>query len=192
MILLYALIAGVAAGLVLHGSLGRFADVQVRWAPVVLVAFAAQLIAFSEPVGRHIGDLGPSVYVVSTVAVFVAVLRNIRLTGVPLVAAGGLSNLVAVLANGGYMPASAPALLAAGRTIPEGYSNSTESVTPAFGVLTDVFATPSWLPAANVFSIGDVMIGLGLIVAIVAIMRGDAGASAKLPQKDRAPGTHSS
>jgi hypothetical protein len=31
---------------------------------------------------------------------------------------------------------------------------------------------PSWLPAANVFSVGDVLIGVGAAVAVVAAMHG--------------------
>jgi hypothetical protein len=37
--------------------------------------------------------------------------------------------------------------------------------------LTDIFALPGWLPFANVFSIGDVLIGVGLVVVIAAGMR---------------------
>ena len=40
----------------------------------------------------------------------------------------------------------------------------------------DIFALPSWLPFANVFSIGDVLIGLGIVAAIVIAMRRPAGA----------------
>jgi len=41
---------------------------------------------------------------------------------------------------------------------------------------------PSWLPLANVFSIGDVLIGVGVIVAIVLSMRAAGrGAPRNLP-----------
>jgi hypothetical protein len=42
---------------------------------------------------------------------------------------------------------------------------------PALRPLTDVFAIPSAVPLANVFSIGDVLIGLGLATAIALAMR---------------------
>ena len=57
--------------------------------------------------------------------------------------------------------------------------------------LTDIFALPAWLPLHNVFSIGDVLIGVGVAVVIVVGMRRGAadpdGASRNLPQP-RMPG----
>jgi multisubunit Na+/H+ antiporter MnhE subunit len=41
---------------------------------------------------------------------------------------------------------------------------------PALAPLTDIFALPTWLPGANVFSIGDVLIGLGIALVIVLAM----------------------
>jgi hypothetical protein len=42
---------------------------------------------------------------------------------------------------------------------------------PRLAFLTDQYALPTWLPFANVYSIGDVLIGLGIVVAIAAAMR---------------------
>jgi len=69
------------------------------------------------------------------------------------------------------MPASPDALARLGATVGSGYSNSREVTAPALAPLTDIFALPAWLPFANVFSIGDVLIGAGVAVAIVAAMR---------------------
>jgi hypothetical protein len=45
-------------------------------------------------------------------------------------------------------------------------------IDPALWPLTDIFALPNWLPAANVFSIGDVLIGVGVAAVIALGMRG--------------------
>jgi hypothetical protein len=42
---------------------------------------------------------------------------------------------------------------------------------PALEPLTDIFAIPASLPLANVFSIGDVLIGVGIVIVIAAAMR---------------------
>jgi hypothetical protein len=68
------------------------------------------------------------------------------------------------------MPASPSALAALGAGI-GAHTNSILVEHPALEPLTDVFATPTWLPFANVFSVGDVLIGLGVVVAIAAAMR---------------------
>jgi Family of unknown function (DUF5317) len=95
----------------------------------------------------------------------------------PLVAAGAIANLAAVLANGGFMPASQAALAAAGRVTPTIYSNSVAAQNPALWPLTDIFALPSAMPLANVFSVGDVMIGLGIALVAILGMRGDSTAT---------------
>ena len=65
------------------------------------------------------------------------------------------------------MPASASALAASGwRPQPGHFTNSAVVAHPKLAVLGDIFATPRWLPAHDVFSIGDVLIVLavGLLV----------------------------
>jgi hypothetical protein len=42
---------------------------------------------------------------------------------------------------------------------------------PVLALLTDIFAVPAWVPFANVFSVGDVLIAIGIAVAIAATMR---------------------
>jgi hypothetical protein len=129
------------------------------------------VILFSEPVAQRVGDLGPVFFVVSTLAVVAAVVRNLAIAGMPAVAAGAACNLVAVVANGGSMPASRAALETAGRVTPRIYSNSSAAANPALWPLTDVLGLPSWLPLANVFSVGDVVIGIGIALVIVLALR---------------------
>jgi hypothetical protein len=69
------------------------------------------------------------------------------------------------------MPASAEALASLGKTIKSGYTNSSFSPDPNLPWLTDIFALPAWLPATNVFSLGDVLIGVGVVVVIAVAMR---------------------
>jgi hypothetical protein len=75
------------------------------------------------------------------------------------------------------MPASAGAAAALGKHDPTGYSNSALIPDPVLGPLTDIFALPAWLPFANVFSIGDVLIGVGIVLVIVKAMRAGAPAA---------------
>ena len=176
--MLYAVFAGVAVGLLARGRLHALADLRVHWAPLAVAALLLQVALFSAPVAAVIGSLGPPVYVGSTAAVLVVVLRNVRIPGLAIVAAGAGCNLAAIAANGGYMPASADALASLGATIGAGYSNSTATAAPMLPSLTDIFALPAWLPFANIFSVGDVLVGAGIAIAIVVQMcAGPAGRS---------------
>jgi uncharacterized protein DUF5317 len=109
--------------------------------------------------------------VASTAVVLAAVLVNGRIAGMPIIALGALSNFAAIASNGGYMPADTGALASLAKTAPVIYSNSSVPEHPALAPLTDVFALPTWLPMANIFSVGDVLIGAGVAIVIVLAMR---------------------
>jgi hypothetical protein len=92
---------------------------------------------------------------------------NRRITGLWLVALGGALNLLAISANHGVMPASNAALARAGRqVVSERFSNSNAVPHARLAFLGDVFAVPKRFPLANVFSVGDVLlvVGIGVIL----------------------------
>jgi uncharacterized protein DUF5317 len=181
MFILYALVIGIAAGLLMGGRLDRLGQLQVRWPWVAVAGLVVQVVLFLPGIGERLGPAAPAVYVASTLAVFLFVARNARLAGFPLIALGAASNLLAIVANGGYMPASPDALRAIGERAARGYSNSRELANPALAPLTDIFALPPWMPFANVFSIGDVLIALGVALAIALAMREPGAPGWRLP-----------
>jgi hypothetical protein len=176
--IVYGIPLGLLAGWLRGGHLANLATLHFEWAPLAIAGLVAQLVLFSAPVASVVGDLGPPLYVASTGLVLAVVLRNHRLPGLKLVALGAISNLAAIVANGGYMPTTPEALAVAGEDLSGGYSNSIVTANPALGPLTDVFALPAWLPFANVFSIGDVLIGIGILVAVASGMSRRSGPQA--------------
>ena len=171
MFILYAVVIGLVVGALAGGRPAGIGHVQFRWGWLIFLGFATQVLLFSAPVAERIGALGPPIYVASTAVVLVALIRNVAQPGLPIVAVGALCNFAAIVANGGYMPASTDALAALGRLPAGGYSNSAVLAAPALAPLTDVFALPAGLPFANVFSVGDVLIGVGVALAIAVAMR---------------------
>jgi hypothetical protein len=170
MFILYAIPIGLVGGFLLGGRLDRLSAIQFRLAPLAIAALLVQLALFSPLADAVPKDVGRAVYVASTGLTFVVLLANLRLTGVPIIALGGLANLVAIVANGGAMPAAPGALAAVGFGV-GGNTNSIIVAAPQLAPLTDVFATPAWLPYANVLSLGDILIAVGVAVAIAAAMR---------------------
>lgn len=173
MFILYAVVVGLIVGLLLGGKLSALGEIRFRWWPLVFVGFLLQVVLFQDAVAARVGDLGPLLYVASTAMVVLAVLRNLDMPGIPLVALGAACNLAAILANGGFMPASPDAMAALGKAQPVIYSNSTVVAHPMLEPLTDIFALPPWLPLNNIFSIGDAILALGVVVVIVTTMRRD-------------------
>jgi uncharacterized protein DUF5317 len=179
---LYAVPVGLLVGFLLGGRLSGLSRLEFQLAPLIAMGMVIQVALFAAPVAAEVGQAGPLIYVGSSLLVLAAVIRNAHLPGLPIVAAGAISNLVAIAANGGYMPASAAAMAAQGRVAPTVYSNSAAIAQPVLAPLTDIFAMPGWIPAANVFSIGDILIGMGVAMAIALSMR---QARAELPEGPR-------
>ncbi|HSK53441.1 MAG TPA: DUF5317 domain-containing protein [Clostridia bacterium] len=171
MFILYSVVFGVLLGFALGGRLANLASIEFRWPWLAIAGFAVQVALFSPSVGDSVGAAGPPIYVASTGAVLVAVLRNVRVPGLALVAVGAASNLAAIVANGGLMPTTPAAQAVAGLSIEEGFTNSIVVANPGLEPLTDIYALPAWVPFANVFSIGDVLIALGVVMVIVIGMR---------------------
>jgi hypothetical protein len=181
MFILYAIPIGIAIGLLAGGRLEGLTALRLRWVPLMLLGLIVQVAIFTEAVGRAVGDAGPAIYVASTAAVLVAVLRNVGVPGVAVIAAGAGCNLAAIVANGGWMPADPTALASIGG-LDDGYTNSIVVADPALRPLTDIFALPAWLPLSNVFSVGDVLIGVGIAATIALAMR-----AARAAESDATP-----
>jgi Family of unknown function (DUF5317) len=163
--------AGLLVGFLLGGRIDGLARLRFRWAWLALAGLAAQVFLFSGSVDWLIGSAGPVLYVGSTVLVLAVVVGNLRIPGLWLVALGAVSNLAAILANGGYMPSTPEAYAAAGLEADASFSNSILVSHPRLAPLTDIFAIPEAWPMSNVFSVGDVLICLGVAATIALAMR---------------------
>jgi hypothetical protein len=168
MVVLYGLLIGLAVGWLRAGSISRVPDLRFTWSSLAVCGLAIQVLLFLPPVAESIGILGRPVYLSSTVAVFAFVLLNLRVPGMPLLAVGALSNLVAILANGGAMPVDPAAAAALGHVSGAAFNNTFATDHAVLRPLTDIFALPRWLPAANVVSIGDLLISIGMAWTVVA------------------------
>jgi len=163
---------GLALGLLLGGRLGRLAELRIRGVWLFYLALALQLAAF--PSGLFpwtVGEgLSQGLWLASYGCLVVAALANLCVTGAPIVGAGMLANLVAILANGGEMPMTESARIGAGVGLHEVANNSVAAADPQLPWLVDRFAAPSWVPVAHVFSVGDVLIIAGIVVLLTAAM----------------------
>lgn len=172
MFVIIAIPIGVVVGLLLGGRIERLSQLQFAWAWLAVAGLAIQVVLFSTSIADTFPPgVGEAIYVASTGMVLIAVWRNVAVPGLAIVAIGAISNLAAVVANAGVMPTTVEALRTAGMATEEGFSNSAVLPDPALAPLTDIFAIPATLPLANVFSIGDVLIAVGIVVTIALGMR---------------------
>ncbi len=166
MLLALALLAAFASVPLAGGRLGALAQVTFRAPGLLLGALGVQILITSVVAGgdTRLHDL----LHLATYAVAAAwVVLNRHVPGMLLLGLGGALNLCAIAANGGVMPADPAALRSAGVVVEPGeFNNSAAVADPRLSWLGDVFATPSWFPGANVFSVGDVVIVLAALWAV--------------------------
>jgi hypothetical protein len=166
MIIALVYLAVLASVPLARGRISALADLPLRRPWLALTAIAIQIVVISLLPG---GDktFHTTFHLLSYVLLGAFAWSNRRITGVPIIALGGLSNFVAIAANGGVMPADADAIASLAHSTAEGeFANSQILEHPKLLFLGDVFATPASWPLHNVFSIGDMILVVGVAVLV--------------------------
>ena len=151
------------------GRLDRISSLRLRGLWLFFLAFGIQVVAFPFAflpwtTGE---DAAKVLWLVSYGCLLVAAVLNRRILGAQVVALGMALNLVAILANGGRMPATPEAMEAAGLSFAAKH-NSVAAAEPNVPWLVDRFAAPDWVPLTNVLSVGDVVIAVGAVMLVFA------------------------
>ncbi|MCI2429043.1 DUF5317 domain-containing protein [Candidatus Acetothermia bacterium] len=182
MVLLWAILLGLLIGLLRRGSLANLAKLDLRAGGLVLLAMLLQILIF--PLGQGAQPIIPwgteYFHIASYIFLLLFVVINHREWALWTMALGMLSNFVVIAANGGYMPASIEALRAAGKTtvveslLATGRSGNviTMNEQTNLNFLGDLFWLPAWVPLATAFSIGDILLAMGIIWLLQAKLRG--------------------
>lgn len=170
MIFALCVVISVVASLADGRDLSPLSLITFRGPWLIPLGLGLQILLFSSTWASlpHAKVLWPPAYLLSMALVAVFCVLNWRVPGIPLLTLGLLLNSAAILANGGAMPASLEALRLAG------LASTAQEVAAAVGsnsvlagpgtplwFLGDIWAIPAGLPFANVFSPGDVILGLG-------------------------------
>ncbi|EYR63590.1 hypothetical protein N866_19435 [Actinotalea ferrariae CF5-4] len=161
------------AGLLLH----RWRLPLLVWATLLL-----QAAILEAPLPEGVARVG---HVLTYGGALAFLWLNRRVPGALLVGAGAASNGLTIALNGGVLPADPDAVAATGRVEAGDFANSAVVADPVLPWLGDAFAWPAPLPLANTFSIGDVLVLLGVVVAAWTSTR-RLGRPAPTPDDDRA------
>lgn len=169
MLFVLAILFSVGVALLRGGRFERLADISIRFAPLILLGFLIQLLIFTPILGPRLSQ-GQTVvaYNLSMLLIWGTMALNWRLPGAPLIALGVFLNWLAISLNGGFMPASPDALVAAGlfdrAALAEGENfNNTILIntTTRLPFLADIMAVPAPIPFSTVFSVGDLILAVG-------------------------------
>jgi Family of unknown function (DUF5317) len=166
MLLVITALALIASVPLAGGRLGALADIRPRAVWAVLLAAAIQVAITQVAGGSH--ELHVVLHVLSYVLDAYLLFANRRVAGVPLVAVGAALNVLAIITNGGVMPANAVALRISGIASRPGFDNSAVLAHPHLAFLGDVTPVPGPWPIGNVLSAGDLIIFLGALIVLHA------------------------
>jgi hypothetical protein len=183
--MIYLLLASVGLAVIVArlrgGRLGQLGEVTFRlWWAVPLIAIAQSiLVRLPHPPDRlALRHPRPVLMIASYVILWAVVWLNRRLPGMGVVLVGVSCNLLAIAANGGYMPILPEALARLGadqaaNQIPPGsvVVGSKDVLLPRqqalFWILGDILVIPEPLPWPTAMSIGDVLLAVGVFLLIV-------------------------
>jgi uncharacterized protein DUF5317 len=149
-----------------RGRLTNLADIQLRRLWLAPLGIVVQIVII-EVVPSGSGHAHEAAHIFSYLLLGAFCWSNRRIPGMPIVLVGGALNFIAIAANGGVMPADPE--LARHFAGSDGFVNSGVIENPHLAFLGDVFATPQSWPMYNVFSVGDIVIVLGVATLMHAV-----------------------
>lgn len=201
MVLFIAVVFGLVIGIVTGGSFSGFSAARFRYLPIIIIATLIQVLIFTSLLGTYeiIHRIGPYIYMATILASLFFIISNLSIPGMRIVLVGALMNAIVIFANFGFMPAPESALKSAGRhdrvVDPDGGSAAVLSNSKIADddtrllFLGDIIAIPSSFPLANVISIGDILIAVGVAVAIVRVMHLKLKEEEPIPEQQAAERT---
>lgn len=161
------------------GRIGNIAAVQFRHAWLAAVGVTGSHFAYASELLADRPFLGRPLWIISIVALGTCMWLNRRYAGLGVTTLGAGCNALVIAVNGGRMPTGRWGYELFGR-MPDWYrqpnipTNSPELVLPFTGpntrldLLADVL--PPVLPLSYPFSIGDVLLGIGVIWFLADVM----------------------
>ncbi len=157
MIIVVAAIVAVLTVPLTGRSLAPLANLSLRRVWLVWLSIGLQVLIISVfELPKWLGQpLHLGTYALSAAFLW----SNRHLPGAWMLGVGTALNLIAIVANGGTMPASASAWRTAGLArAGNDFENSNIVHGARLPWLGDIFAVPKGWPFANVFSVGDVLV----------------------------------
>lgn len=180
MLILYFVLIGILLGYITGGRLKNLAGRQFRLIWLAVFAFLVQIIIFSGIPFLKLGSFAITIiHLLSYLCLIAFILLNIIIPGILLIGLGILSNALVIFLNGGYMPtysenlkntsvaANAQVLVQSG-TVNNSSEITSNTILPWLG---DIFYLPAWIPFSNVFSIGDIIIAVGICAYFIINMK---------------------
>jgi hypothetical protein len=173
-----AIVIALVVGLLTGGKLSRIPDTKLKGFGMIFLSLVVQYgPAALQNFGLiKVGAWGPYAHIASYVMLIPPLIANWHLVGARWFTAGAVLNLIPIVANGGRMPASLDYFAKLGRdlgptiaALAKSYEHVLADSSTKLLFLGDIIPLP--VPYLySMFSIGDILIAIGIIVLIQQMM----------------------
>ena len=180
--LVETIVAALVIGCLSGRKITNLRGIALKGVPLLLIAVGSQLGIYSLFRSGVALSFSPVIHSVSYFLLLLFVLFNIRLPGMPFLAAGVFLNGLVISLNHGVMPVD-PAFLSPTARDALLATNGTHGLltaTTRLSFLADRFFVAIPLTGKQLFSFGDVLIDLGVFILVLT---GMGHASGKIGQK---------
>ncbi len=175
------LILGIVLGKLRGGKLNNIGRFMFRTSFLLVFSLILQLgtsILISVGYEKAI-DHRLVLYIIAYLMLFVALFFNLGRGSVWFILTGAIFNFAAIVLNGGSMPIDTSILEKRGfvnmlQSIKVGAMQNYIDINEAHSItvyLAKRFVTPEWYPIKQIFSVGDILISIGLLLLIQGIMQ---------------------
>jgi len=177
--LIIVLIAIIIAVIVNKG-LRAIEHKKVEQFYLILLGFAIQLVIFNEKFSySKLNFLTPILYIYSLFILLIFMVLNLQHKGIKIAGIGFLSNLAVIVSNGGYMPQNLLKLKLIGeqekvellKQFGHFYNGIVMSPNTHLNFLGDIIVIPKLKFLMGVYSIGDVVITIGITIFIFEFLK---------------------
>ncbi|HHV96569.1 MAG TPA: DUF5317 domain-containing protein [Clostridiaceae bacterium] len=184
MFILYAVVLGIIIGYILGGRLKYLSQTTFKKLYLAIGGFLIQIFIFSDipffkTLQQNYESIVIALHILSYILILIFISINYKVPGIAVIGVGILLNAIVIILNRGHMPASIESfsassigkhadLLKQGESINNSKAITAETILPWLG---DIFVIPSYIPLSNVFSIGDVIIAIGVCIYFAMNMK---------------------
>ncbi len=170
MLLTLSLVLSVLIGLLRRGRIQALGEHTWHRLLLPLIAFGLQVLAFlpDENATSAARLFAAALHITSYILLLTFVWVNRTAPFMWLTGLGLAANATVVAVNGGFMPVPADAYLGAASVY---YNNATVlSHGQRLLLLADIFRTPAWIGLHQAFSVGDLMVTIGVFIVVQRLM----------------------
>jgi len=177
--LIIVLIAIIIA-IIVNKGLRAIEHKKVEQFYLILLGFAIQLVIFNEKFSySKLNFLTPILYIYSLFILLIFMVLNLQYKGIKIAGIGFLSNLAVIVSNGGYMPQNLLKLELIGeqekvellKQFGHFYNGIVMSPNTHLNFLGDIIVIPKLKFLMGVYSIGDVVITIGITIFIFEFLK---------------------